>query len=96
MDFEYRGFLIQCATVVGGAGFIGTVTIWSAPADDEVRKAFTSDSPGSFLTQLQAVDCARLWAEMWCDDQLTPEWAARHVPVQRRPTKKPKTTLPRK
>jgi len=92
MHFEYRGFKIECATTAGGAGFIGTVTIWQATADDEGRKVFPCDSPGSFPTQLQAVDYARVWAEMWCDKQLTPEWAACHATVQRRPTKKPKTT----
>jgi hypothetical protein len=81
MHFEYRGFKIECATTAGGAGFIGTVTIWQATADDEGRKVFTCDSPGSFPTQLQAVDYARVWAEMWCDEQLTPECAARHATV---------------
>ena len=92
MHFEFRGFNIECATTVGGAGFIGTVTVWQTPADDEHRKVFTSDSPRSFPTQLQAVDYARVWAEMWCDEQLTPEWAARYQMAQRRPIKKPKTT----
>jgi len=92
MHFEYRGFEIECATTVGGAGFIGIVTIWHAPADDENHKVFTSDSPRSFPTQLQAVDYARVWAEMWCDEQLTPEWAAHHATVQRRATRKRKTT----
>jgi hypothetical protein len=40
MHFEYRGFNIECATAVGGAGFIGTVTVWQTPADDEHRKVF--------------------------------------------------------
>ena len=64
MHFEYRGFEIECATAAGGADFIGTVGIWQAPHEYEDLKVFTSDSPGSFPTQLQAVDCARVWAEM--------------------------------
>jgi len=64
MDFEYQGFLIQCATTAGGAGFIGIVTICQAAADEERRKVFVSVSPRSFTTQLQAIDHARVWAEM--------------------------------
>jgi len=92
MHFEYRGFNIECSATNEGTGFIGIVTIWHTPADEENRKMFTSESPRSFPTLLQAVDYARVWGEMWCDKQLTPEWAARHATVQRRPTKKPKTT----
>jgi hypothetical protein len=92
MHFEYRGFNIECSATDGGAGFIGLATIYQASADGEDRKVFTSDSPRSFPTQLQAVDDARVWAEMWCDRQLTPEWAAHHATVQRGPAKKRKTT----
>jgi hypothetical protein len=89
--FQYRGFEIDVATAVGGDGFIGTVTIWQAPPANERLEVFTSDSPGSFPARLQAVDCARVWAEIWCDEQLTPEWAAHHATVQSPPTKKQKT-----
>ncbi|MDB5789511.1 MAG: hypothetical protein JWQ50_9426 [Caballeronia mineralivorans] len=92
MHFEYRGFNIECSATDGGAGFIGLATIYQASADGEDRKVFTSDSPRAFPTQLQAVDDARVWAEMWCDRQLTPEWAAHHATVQRRPAKKRTTT----
>ena len=92
MHFEYRGFEIECATAAGGAGFIGTVTIWQAPPEDEDLKVFTSYMPQSFPTQLQAIDHARVWSEMWCDAQLTSEWAPRYQMAQRRPIKKPKTT----
>lgn len=91
MHFEYRGFEIEVATAVGGIGFIGTVTIWPALPADERLKVYTSDSPGSFPTRLQAVDCARVWAEMWCDERLAPDWAANHATVRRPPTRKQKT-----
>jgi hypothetical protein len=92
MHFEYRGFKIERFTTDGGAGFIGLATIYQASPDGEDRKVFTSDSPRSFPTQLKAVDYARLRAEIWCDAQLTPEWAANHATVQRRPATKRKTT----
>jgi hypothetical protein len=74
MDFEYRGFLIQCATAVGGAGLIGTVTIWQTLADDERIKVFASESPTSFPTQREAIDHARAWGEMLCNQWLIPDW----------------------
>jgi hypothetical protein len=92
MHFDYRGFEIECVTTGVGAGFIGTVTIWQVHPADEDRKVFTSNSPGWFPTQLQAIDHARVWSEMWCDAQLTSEWAPRYQMAQRRPIKKPKTT----
>jgi hypothetical protein len=90
MHFEYRGFKIECATTVGGAGFIGIATIWQALADNEDRKVFTSDSLRSFPTPLQAVDHARVWAEIWCDERLTPAWAVNSATVQHEPPHKPK------
>jgi hypothetical protein len=91
MHFEYRGFNIECSATNDGAGFIGLATIYQVSADGKDRKVFTSSSSMSFPTQLQAVDDARVRGEIWCDSQLTPEWAAHHATVQRRPAKKPKT-----
>jgi hypothetical protein len=90
MHFEYRGFKIECATTDGGAGFIGIATIYQPSADGEDRKVFTSGSLRSFPTHLQAVDFARVRAEIWCDAQLTPAWAAHIETVQRKPSKKHK------
>jgi hypothetical protein len=90
MLFEYRGFNIECATTLGSDGFVASATIWQAPAANIDRVEFTSGSLMSFSTQLQAVDYARVWAEMWCDEQLTPAWAATSPLVQRQPAKKPK------
>jgi len=64
MHFDYRGFEIECVTTGVGAGFIGTVTIWQVPPADEDRKVFTSNSPGWFPTQLQAIDHARVWSDV--------------------------------
>jgi hypothetical protein len=85
MHFEYRGFNIECSATDGGAGFVGIATIYQASADGEDRKVFTSGLLRSFPTFLQAVDYARVWAEIWCDGQLTPAWAAT---VPRKPRKK--------
>jgi hypothetical protein len=71
MHFEYRGFKIEGATTDGGAGFIGIATIYQPSADGGDRKMFTSGSLTSFPTHLQAVNFARVWAEIWCDGQLT-------------------------
>ena len=76
MHFEYRGFNIECSATDGGAGFVGIATIYQASVDGEDRKVFTSGLLRSFPTFLQAVDDARVWAEIWCDGQLTPAWAA--------------------
>jgi hypothetical protein len=91
MHFEYRGFNIECTAADGGAGFMGLATIYQVSADGKVREVFTSSSPMSFPTRLQAVDNARVWGEIWCDSQLTPEWASHYATVQRRPARKPKT-----
>jgi hypothetical protein len=88
MHFEYRGFNIECATTVGSDGFIGSATIWQPPAADKDRTEFTSGPLMSFSTQLQAVDYTRVWAEMWCDEQLTPAWAENSALVHRQPEKK--------
>jgi hypothetical protein len=70
MQFEYRGFNIECATEAGG-GFVGSVTISRLQNDADEDKAFESGSLKSFPTRLQAIGYARIWAEIWCDEQLS-------------------------
>ena len=90
MHFEYRGFNIECSATDGGAGFTGIATIYRPLANGVDREVFTSGSLRSFPTFLQAVDYARVWAEIWCDAQLTPAWAAKTATVQRKLSKKHK------
>jgi hypothetical protein len=71
MQFEYRGFNIECATEASGASFVGSVTISRLQNDDDEGETFNSGYLKSFPTRLQAIGYARIWAEMWCDEQLS-------------------------
>jgi hypothetical protein len=69
MQFEHRGFSIECSVEVVGLDYVGEAAI-SRLATDEVRgHAFMSGSLRSFPTRAQAIGYARFWAEMWCDEQ---------------------------
>jgi hypothetical protein len=47
------------------------VTISRLQNDADEDKAFESGSLKSFPTRLQAIGYARIWAEIWCDEQLS-------------------------
>ena len=68
MQFEYRGFNIECAAVPGDGNYAGSVSVWrvSNGGDDP----FNSCTSKPFPTPLQAINYARVWAEIWCDSQL--------------------------
>ena len=68
MQFEHRGFSIECSVEVVGLDYVGQAVI-SRLATDEQGKAFMSGSLRSFPAQAQAIGYARFWAEMWCDEQ---------------------------
>ena len=69
MQFEHRGFTIECSVEVVGLDYVGQAVISRLATDEEKGKAFMSDSLRAFPTQAQAIGYARFWAEMWCDEQ---------------------------
>jgi hypothetical protein len=70
MQFQYRGFKIECTAQAQDNGYIGNATVWFECTRDDERTLFESGSLKSFPTSLRAIDYARVWAEMWCDEQL--------------------------
>ncbi len=79
MRFEYRGFNIECAALLGGAGFAGRASVWRVSNDRD--EPFESGTLKLFPTSLQAINYARVWAEIWCDTQLD---TARPVAILKR------------
>jgi hypothetical protein len=79
MQFEYRGFNIECAAVPGDGGYAGNASIWRVLTDSD--EPFNSGALRAFPTTLQAINYARVWAEMRCDAQLD---TARPVAILRK------------
>ena len=79
MQFEYRGFSIDCAAVLGDGGYAGSASI--SRVSNNSDEPFDSGALRAFPTALQAINYARVWAEMRCDTQLD---TARPVAVLRR------------
>jgi hypothetical protein len=69
MQFEHRGFTIECSVEVVGLDFVGQAVISRLATDEEKGKAFMSGPLRAFPTQAQAIGYARFWAEIWCDEQ---------------------------
>jgi hypothetical protein len=69
MQFEHRGFSIECSVEVVGLDYVGQAVISRLAADEVQGNAFISGSLRSFPTPAQAIGYARFWAEMWCDEQ---------------------------
>jgi hypothetical protein len=84
MRFEYRGFSIECRVTICGAEFVGQATVSRPSKGDEPHIAFESDGLKSFPTQQRAIDYARVWSEMWCDEKLNSGLKKTSVPVRRR------------
>jgi hypothetical protein len=84
MRFEYRGFSIECRSTVSEAEFTGQATVSRPSTGEEPHIAFESDELKSFPTQQQAIDYARVWSEMWCDERLNSGLKKTSVPVRRR------------
>jgi hypothetical protein len=72
VQFEYRGFNIECSATVEAVGFFASVTVSRTPTGGAEGQTFSSGVLKSFPTQLQAIHYARVWCEMWCDAQLNP------------------------
>jgi hypothetical protein len=69
MQFQYRGFNIECSVDSAGVNYVGQVVISRLAIRDDQGKAFQSGSLQAFPTRDQAIGYARFWAEMWCDEQ---------------------------
>jgi len=68
MHFQHRGFSIECTTSRVGPKFVGEATISRLSTGDEDERPFKSGYLTSFQSEGQALEYARLWAEMWCDE----------------------------
>jgi hypothetical protein len=69
MQFEHRGFSIECSVEVVGLDYVGQAVISRLSIDEEQGKAFLSGPLRPFPTQAQAIGYARYWAGIWCDEQ---------------------------
>jgi hypothetical protein len=69
MQFQHRGFTIECSVDTAGVSYVGQVVISRLAPDMENARAFRSGSLRAFPTRTQAIGYARFWAEMWCDEQ---------------------------
>jgi hypothetical protein len=69
MQFQHRGFNIECSVDNSGINFVGQVVISRLMAEEDYGEAFKSGSLQAFPTRAQAIGYARFWAEMWCDEQ---------------------------
>jgi hypothetical protein len=64
MQFEHRGFSVECPVEVVGLDHVGRAVITRLATDEEQGKAFMSRRLRSFPAQAQATGYARFRAEM--------------------------------